>query len=549
MKFKKSLLFILICFIAFGCTKQRELLQKAELSSPDSLSFYLQQINYPGRFNRHEKGIYNYLLYAEIVNSRGVGPDSLLEICDACFKESEDVSRWRSVQVSKVINMLQQKQYDRLLCFADSLLVLKRSDDSLCYNLYKNKASAFDRQGKTDEQLSCYDKALGIAFRLKDTNWIVDCIPLKIETLEKCDRKREAITLCDELDQIIVHTTHRYTLKSDNRALCEKLYLEQGDTIGAISFMDSIKKYRRSRLDAPYEFLVRGDIWLSLHQPDSARFYYQLASESTSVYISEVAFQRLYELINIYESPGEIYYLKNKQEDMFQYLLSDFDRREDFKDFKQLQLTNELNVMRLKQKTTEVAVLFIVLLVLSIVFVIFFFYQREKRRRQMENIHYQDELQRMEAERLQQERRTLFSEKVLAEVRANEMEHAKIAGELREMLLRNIPLILKISQQHENSDKEKQKIEVSDKEWSQIILSVNKGFNDFTGRLKSEYPTLSESEIRFCCLVKIRLSVDDLSNIYCVSPAAIIKRKYRIKKDRMGITDESKSLDMILQEF
>ena len=205
--------------------------------------------------------------------------------------------------------------------------------------------------------------------------------------------------------------------------------------------------------------------------------------------------------------------------------------------------------MRLKQKSTEVAVLFIVLLVLSTVFVVFFFFQRERRRRQLEKTLYQDELQRMEAERLQQERRTLFSEKVLAEVRANEMEHAKIAGELREMLLRNIPLILKISQQHEDSDQEKQKIEVSDKEWIQIILSVNKGFNDFTERLKIEYPTLTESDIRFCCLVKIRLSVDDLSNIYCVSPAAIIKRKYRIKRDRLGITDETKSLDIVLQEF
>ncbi|MDD4637645.1 MAG: hypothetical protein PHV66_08595 [Bacteroidales bacterium] len=549
MKLKENLLFIIICFIAIGCTKQRELLQKAELSSPDSLSFYLQQINHPGRFNSHEKGIYNYLLYTEIVNTRGVGPDSLLEICDACFMESGDVSRWRSVQVSKVVNMLQQKQYDKLLSFADSLLALKKDDDSLCYNLYKNKASAFDRQGKTDEQISCYDKALDIAFRVEDTSWIVDCVPLKIETLEKCDRKREAIALCNELDQMIVHTSNSYSVKSNNRALCEKLYLELGDTIGALGFMDSIKKYRRSRLDAPYEFLARGDIWQSLHRPDSARFYYQLASESTSVYISEVAFQLLYELISLYESPGEVYYLRKKKEAMFQSVLSDLSSKEEYNDFKKLQLINELNVMRLKQKSTEAAVLFVALLVFSIVFIIFFFYQREKRRRQMEKTHYQDELQRMEAERLQQERRTLFSEKVLAEVRANEMEHAKIAGELREMLLRNIPLILKISQQHEDSNQEKQKIEVSEKDWAQIILSVNKGFNDFTLRLKIQHPSLTESEIRFCCLVKIRLSVDDLSNIYCVSPAAIIKRKYRIKKDRMCITDESKSLDLILQEF
>lgn len=549
MKVKRSLLYLLICFMALSCTKQGELLQKAELSSPDSLSFYLQQINHPERFNSQEKGIYNYLCYTLIINSRGVAPDSLLEICDACFEESGDVSRWRSVQVSKVINMLQRKQYEKILFFADSLLALKRSDDSLCYNLYKNKASAFERLDNPDEQLFCYNKALDIAYRQKDTNWIVDCIPMMIETLKNNDRKREAISLCNELEQILRHAPFSYSLKSTNRELCERLYLELGDTIGAIGFIDSIKKYRRSRVDLPYEFLARGDIWLSLHRPDSARFYYQLASEAPSVYIAEVAFQRLYELINFYESPGEVYYLKKKQGDMFHNILYDFTTKEKMQNFKQLQLTNELNVMRLRQKSTEVMVLFVLLSFLLVGFVSLFLYQREKRRRQMGNARHQAELQKMEAEQLKQERRTLFSEKVVAEFRANEMEHAKIAGELREMLLRNIPLILKIRQQHEVSDQEKQKIEVSDKEWDQIIVSVNKGFNDFTARLKHGYPTLTENDIRFCCLVKIRLGVEDLSNIYCVSPSAIIKRKYRIKKDRLGILDESKSLDMILQEF
>ena len=37
--------------------------------------------------------------------------------------------------------------------------------------------------------------------------------------------------------------------------------------------------------------------------------------------------------------------------------------------------------------------------------------------------------------------------------------------------------------------------------------------------------------------------------IYCVSKAAITKRKYRIKTEKMHISDETLSLDAILQSF
>ena len=63
------------------------------------------------------------------------------------------------------------------------------------------------------------------------------------------------------------------------------------------------------------------------------------------------------------------------------------------------------------------------------------------------------------------------------------------------------------------------------------------------------YPQLGDKEIGFCCLVKINVNIQDLSDIYCVSKAAITKRKYRIKTDKLGITDENISLDSFLKVF
>lgn len=41
----------------------------------------------------------------------------------------------------------------------------------------------------------------------------------------------------------------------------------------------------------------------------------------------------------------------------------------------------------------------------------------------------------------------------------------------------------------------------------------------------------------------------DLSDIYCVSKAAISKRKFRIKTEKMNVTDEQLSLDDFLRSF
>ena len=79
----------------------------------------------------------------------------------------------------------------------------------------------------------------------------------------------------------------------------------------------------------------------------------------------------------------------------------------------------------------------------------------------------------------------------------------------------------------------RKKITVSDAEWCEVKQAVNDAFNNFVDRLQEDYPQLNEKDICFCCLVKINVNIQDLSDIYCVSKAAITKRKYRIKTEKM----------------
>ena len=177
----------------------------------------------------------------------------------------------------------------------------------------------------------------------------------------------------------------------------------------------------------------------------------------------------------------------------------------------------------------------IITALLSVGFIEFFFYQREKK------------------ERLQQENLLLHKEAELSGLREKEIRQRNKEAELREALFRRISFFHKLPSLHTDDKQDESaansKIVVTNTEWAEVISVVNDAFDTFVVRLQQAYPSLGEKEIGFCCLVKINVNIQDLSDIYCISKAAITKRKYRIKTDKLGITDENISLDSFLKAF
>lgn len=138
-------------------------------------------------------------------------------------------------------------------------------------------------------------------------------------------------------------------------------------------------------------------------------------------------------------------------------------------------------------------------------------------------------------------------------LREKEIRLRNKEAELREALFRRMPFFHKLPSLHANNNQDEpgtsHKIVVTDAEWAEVTSVVNDAFDNFVVRLRQAYPQLGDKEIGFCCLVKINVNIQDLSDIYCVSKAAITKRKYRIKTDKLGITDENISLDSFLKVF
>lgn len=89
-------------------------------------------------------------------------------------------------------------------------------------------------------------------------------------------------------------------------------------------------------------------------------------------------------------------------------------------------------------------------------------------------------------------------------------------------------------------------------EWSKVQESINYLFDNYTVRLSKMIPTLTDSDLQICCLIKLRIPNPDIATILSISPTSVTKRKQRLKERILSVTGsfgESQILDLWLWDF
>ncbi len=89
--------------------------------------------------------------------------------------------------------------------------------------------------------------------------------------------------------------------------------------------------------------------------------------------------------------------------------------------------------------------------------------------------------------------------------------------------------------------------QVSEEAWKSIAQNTDTIYNNFTKRLQDCYPKLNDGDIRYCYLLKMQLSRSEISEIMCVTEAAVKQRIIRVKREKMNIKDEIQLKDFLLK--
>lgn len=325
--------------------------------------------------------------------------------------------------------------------------------------------------------------------------------------------------------------------------LCRELpllYADQGRYAEAARVLDSIRDCRRSRELIPHYLLARGNLFAVEGRRDSALHYYEQASRSLNRWVATMALRRMQWL---YAGRGEDSLMYRMALNADGLLIKEIEKEVyagDRQNYEQEKTKNELNRLKISKQQREIQLLTLGLcfvLILSLVC-----WQMLRRKRQADRL-----LLREKTIRLEQANQLLVQAEELAQLREKE-------SQLRESLFRRMKSFHKIpsleeAPASEGAEESTRRIALSVEEWEEIRQTVDKSYDNFTARLRRQFPSLTEKDINFCCLVKIGVSIKDLSDIYCISRTSVSRKKLRLKKEKLGVTTEDETLDSFLRRF
>ena len=89
--------------------------------------------------------------------------------------------------------------------------------------------------------------------------------------------------------------------------------------------------------------------------------------------------------------------------------------------------------------------------------------------------------------------------------------------------------------------------------WALLYERLDILHDRFLSRLRKDFPTLGEMDIRVCGLIKAGFSTSEIAEVLCVAAPSVTKRKYRIRERvnqaRENTIDQQTALDLFLMTY
>ena len=553
MQYMARLLLVMgICWVWLltGCTDSpRHLLDQAErafVASLDSADFYLSQIEHPEKLAPKEQLRYAYLKGKIEFYTLGSQSDSLLREANRLAVQEKD-----SFYISHLLWLdIQRKSYYEK---PDSVLLLSQAlqenfpqvGDSLAFYMHYYRQQAYMQKGELELALQESEKTCALA---SDSIRYIQATVFRIRTLQALNEDGKVDSLYTMLADYMPDT-ERFDVISNIVYTHQMSWLEQNERWGDALLLNARLK-ESPKLRASRNFYLKAQAFEDLRQVDSALYYYRKAEQGYSPAIASLASSRLMHYYLSLHDVRKAFDSMKKSQLLDESLLLHIESEVDIAQFKRTQLENELYQIKLKRQQQQLWLLASLLGLVLLLAWIIFFYLRIKRERALAEVRLQNKKVEEEARILRYQNELLKKETEISLLREKEAWQMSKVTDLREALFRRLSFYSKLpSLQGDRAAGTHEKIRLTDEEWKEITESVDAVFDDFTRRLHESFPSLTPKDVIFCCLVKLNVNMQDLSDIYCVSKAAISKRKFRLKTEKLGITDEHLSLDDFLKDF
>ena len=91
-------------------------------------------------------------------------------------------------------------------------------------------------------------------------------------------------------------------------------------------------------------------------------------------------------------------------------------------------------------------------------------------------------------------------------------------------------------------------INLEESSWELIEKNTDMVLPGFTSRLRKQHPTLTTEDVRFCCLLMMRVPNALLADVYGIAPSSVAVRKQRMKK-KLDSDIENQTIENYLNQY
>ena len=190
-------------------------------------------------------------------------------------------------------------------------------------------------------------------------------------------------------------------------------------------------------------------------------------------------------------------------------------------------------------------------------------------KRKKKYLEQQERVRRYRRERsLKEQQRSQQNKERIAFLENELSDSNKMLSELRQELIRNETEMLKYKESLYAFEQKHQELLIADladtdvyklyhnpmasptsADYHKLAEVLNRTYNNFTFRLKNFYPDINNTEMWFCCMVKIGLSAKEICNISPYSASSLSMAKSRLYKKMFNKKGSSKDFDMFIRNF
>lgn len=549
------LLIACVLNLLFGCSQRKAAplpeLEQAEavmFEHPDSALHILQRMPKPADKEQH--ALWCLLVtQAECKQLLPVPSDSLIRIAYDYYKPTDDARR-------KAMAALYMGTVNYSLCnakeaqafYLEAAEEMKKTDDyKLGYLVMSGLGNLYLYRDLTDYALEACQKALDYAvkdsnkrYEMASSRLLARCYSLKKDFSKSIAFYMRAIDLADSLK--------RWHFCCATKAELANVYsgLKQYDRALFIE-----REVLKSGFVSEQLYYGIGMNYMKLHRYDSA-YYFNHALANSNVYTRRGVYRNLLRLS--YHPKYQKYMISfNDSLRIYEDSIRSIDKSKEIILYQE-QIKQEK--LKLEKANASRWLLVSVLVGVVLLSVLLYFYQRRKI-----ILHRkEEELNRLTLRLRENELQLERNRRYISDLEAQAEESREAVGQLQEQRERLASLsrdneVLTTAQVLAKepllSALRKKPVYLDEAGGKKVRMITDKVYTDFTRRLSSSIPMLSEYDLTLCCLVKLRFPVSDIAVLLGISSSSVSTSKLRAKKkiyETLGITDK-KSLDQWIGEF